>query len=414
MKRLRVAQIIVIVGLVAFAVRVVYVHVQTRFAPFDVSFVASDSLLYLRLAESLRSGQGFSLDGHPTAFVGPVYPLFLAVLGPLGTDPLAVGTIQSALGAATACLVAAIAARVAVALPAARGIRPESAAALAGCTCALYPHFVFWTGYLLTETLFAFLMASSVFGTMSAVAERRGRVAFGAGLLSALAALARPPYLAVGTVLILWMPLVGARRQVRWPLAVLFATGLALPMAAWTVRNVVELGGPVVTTTESGFVLYQANSAGSNGGSRGYLDGTDYVALEIPSGLSERERDALYLSRTLDDIRNDPATFIRRTGAKLWNMWRPTYEGSSVRNGAITLTTYVPLLVLGLVGALSVVRSAPFGATWVPLIGFCVWLGTHAIVGGMIRYRLPAELLLVPYLPFGLGAARTIFRRRDA
>ena len=403
---------LILIGIAAFVVRVAFVIVQTRFAIFDVAFVATDSQLYLLLADAVRSGAGFSLAGHPTADVGPAYPALLAALRGLGLDTLGIGIVQSLLGALTACFAAATAAY----LPAIHGSRVSRRWLVvgAGTICALYPHLVFWTGYVLTETLFVFLVAGSLLLLCASAIKHRIGGAFASGLLAAAATLTRSPFLAVAFLLACWLGYAALRRGIRPAVAMFFVAGLALPVLGWTVRNVIELGAPVVTTTESGWVFYQANSAGSTGGSGGYLGAGDFRPLEPPAGLDEVHRDSFYLARTLDDIRADPAAFIARTGPKVWNMWRPTYEGSSLRNGAITIGTYVPLLLLGVIGAVALARAAaiPIGA--VPLLTLAAWFVLHAVVGGMIRYRLPAELVLGIAAPFGAAALLRVPRSRSA
>jgi hypothetical protein len=392
---------LVLIGVVAFVVRVAFVILQTRFAIFDVAFVATDSQLYVQLADAIRSGAGFSVDGRPTAYVGPAYPMFLAVLRAAGLDTLGVGVAQSLLGALTACFAAATAAY----LPAMPGSRVPRRGLVfgAGVICALYPHFVFWTGYVLTETLFVCLVASSLLLLCASAINQRIGLAFASGLLAAVAMLTRAPFLAVALVLVCWVGYGVLRREIRPAVATLFALGLALPILGWTVRNVVELGAPVVTTTHSGWVFYQANSAGSTGGSGGYLGDGDFVPLDPPAGLDEVHTDSFYLARTIDDIKADPMAFAARTGPKVWNMWRPTYEGASLRNGVLTLITYVPLLLLGVLGSVALAGTRPRTVGAVPLLILVTWFLLHAVVGGLIRYRLPAELVLGIAAPFGIA-----------
>lgn len=382
--------------LVALLVRVLYVALQTNLRLFDVSFYADDAVFYARLARSIAEGHGMSLDGHATAYVGPGYPLFLAGLLIAGADTFAVGVVQSVLGALTAVLAGAIA----IELECARtGRRPSRVlAAIAGLGVALYPHLVFWTGYLLTETLFVFLAAASLYATV--MAANRGSLGWGAlaGVASAFAALTRPAYLGVAVIVLLWWvlaQLATARAGHRIALPITFALCLFVPMAAWAVRNAAELGAPIVTSTESGFVFYAGNARGGTGGSRGYLDGRDYPQLTLPAGLSEVEADALYWRQGLAGVLADPASTIGKWPAKLWNMWRPTYEGASLRNGIITLVSYLPVVVLGIAGALVLARGDPFSPSALPGLLLVSWVILHVVVAGMIRFRLPAELVLI-------------------
>jgi hypothetical protein len=392
---------LVLIGATAFVLRVIFVIVQTRFAIFDVAFVATDSQLYVLLADALRSGAGYSVDAHPTAYVGPVYPMFLSVLRAAVLDTIGIGVVQSFLGAFTACSAGAAAAFL-PAIPRSR-LPPRFLVVGAGFVCAVYPHFVFWTGYVLTETLFVFLLAASFLLLLASVRNQWVWGAFASGLLAAAATLTRSPLLGVALLLACWLGYAAIRGEIRPAVAALFAIGLLVPIAGWTTRNAIELGAPVVTTTHSGWVFYQANSAGSTGGSDGYLGVGDFRPLDAPSGLNEVQRDAFYLSRTLDDIRADPTAFLARTGPKIWNMWRPTYERSSLRNGAVTLGTYLPLLVLGSIGAVALARATPLPVGAVPLLLLGAWFLLHALIGGLIRYRLPAELILSVVAPFGVA-----------
>lgn len=403
MRPSRIAWIAAATFALALLVRVVYVLVQSRFALFDVTFVASDSILYLTLADNIASGRGMTLDGNPTAFVGPGYPLFVAVLRRFGADPFAIGVAQSVLGSLTAALAAGLAFELGRASRLADR-RLLVVTGLAGLGAAVYPHVVFWTGYVLTETLFVFLVALSLY--LTALAGRTGGpIITAAGLVMGLAAVTRPPALAIGLVLAIWLALAALRGIARggWLFAILFLIGLTLPVGAWAARNAVVLGAPVVTSTESGQVFYQGNSKGATGGTRGYVDGNDFVVLDLPPALSEVERDAIHLRLALQHIAEDPAATIARWPKKIWNMWRPTYEGSSVRNGAITLLTYLPALGLGLTGAVLLARRGGI-VTTLPALFIAAWFAIHVIVTGMIRFRVAAEILLVVAAPFAIAA----------
>ena len=185
--------------------RAVYVIVQTRLQLFDATFVASDSLLYLRLARSIAAGQGMSLDGRPTAFVGPGYPLFLAPLLVAGADPLAIGLVQALVGAiavgAAAFSASFLARRMAPA-------RATVAAVISGLLAAFYPHLVFWTGYVLTETIFVALLGIGIALLLVAWDARSRAHAMMAGLAFGLAAITRPPALAIALGLVAWWLLV--------------------------------------------------------------------------------------------------------------------------------------------------------------------------------------------------------------
>lgn len=391
----------------ALAVRVAYVVVQARAPLFDVAFVAGDAVLYSDLARSIAEGHGMSTSGRPTAYVSPGYPVFLAALFRLGADAFAVGLVQAVLGAVTVLLACVASSELATA--ATRRV----AVGVTGAAAAVYPHLVQWTGYLLTETLFVAWIAAFLALFLRAVNDRAAGLAVIAGIAAGAAALTRPPFLAVAAAVALWSLRDAVRGRAPLSLAIAFAAAASLLPAAWAVRNLAVLGAPVVTSTESGFVFYQGNSKEATGGSRGYVEPPDFVPIDPPVPLDEVAKDRFYLDRALADVAADPARAVARWPAKLWNMWRPAYEDASARNLAITLATYVPLLALGLAGAIRLAsRSGPPGG-WLPLLILGTWVAIHVIVTGMIRFRLAAELVLLAAAPFGALLLRdALWRRR--
>lgn len=401
------------IALVAFTVRVVYVVLQTRLDLFVLSFEGGDAQFYLEIARNIAAGSGMSVSGRPTAFVGPGYPLFLAALLRIGADPLTVGVIQAGLGAATAVLAGLTSLELARAVDLEQRVQQRVALASAGLV-ALYPHLVFWTGYVLTETLFVFLVAAALYALVRARRTRAIRAALIAGLVAGLAAVTRAPFLVVGLALGggWYLRDTGPRRGL---LATAFLLALLLPVGAWTARNIAVMGAPVVTSTESGFVFYTGNSPGATGGSRGYVDEKDF---RLPAGPpppgGEVERDRFFLGHALAHVASDPLAVIGRWPAKVVNMWRPSYEGASARNEIVTLVTYVPVLLTGLAGATYLAfRGGLHSSAVTPALFLFIWAGIHIAVTGMIRFRLPAELVLMEAAPFaGLAALERIRRRR--
>jgi len=184
--------------------------------------------------------------------------------------------------------------------------------------------------------------------------------------------------------------------------ALIFALGALAPVGAWATRNAAELGTPIFTSSESGYVFYQGNSRSSTGGSRGYVDSLDFTPLDLPAELDEIQRDRIYLDRALEDIRADPVGVVARWPSKVGNMWRPTYDGSSARNFAVTLLSYPVVLIAGLVGAILLARVDAFGPHCVPALFLFGWFFLHVLVTGMIRFRLAAEHVLIVAAPFAL------------
>lgn len=90
-------------------------------------------------------------------------------------------------------------------------------------------------------------------------------------------------------------------------------------------------------------------------------------------------------------------------------MWRPAYEGASVRNGVITIATYVPTVILGVIGSVWLIRQSRRSA--LPLLLLLLWIATHVVIVGIIRYRVTGELFLLMTVPAGVALVRAAIAR---
>lgn len=179
---------------------------------------------------------------RPDALVPPGYPLFLAPfvaaqpapLGPPGPRLVArVTRAQALLGAAMLPLAFLLF----------RALVPAGWALAATALTALSPHLVSLSTYLLSETLFAFLLVA---GLLALAGVRRGGrwaplPAAASGLLLGAAVLTRPllsyfPPLALGLLLL------AGPRAGRGRLAAAFLAGFVLAFGPWVARNLATLG----------------------------------------------------------------------------------------------------------------------------------------------------------------------------
>lgn len=340
------------IGALALVVRVLFVWAQTRFHLFDIYFVASDSRVYLAGVSST---------------VMPLYPLFLKLVG---SDPFTIGLVQCAIGAVTCVLVALI------------GERVYSARVgwWAGVLAALNLHLIWWTGYVLTETLFTFWVVASLWALVWWLKMPTLTRMLVAALCGVGGVLTRGHWLLfVLLVTVLW------RGQT---ILMLSACLVALMLSAHA------LHAPLFTSM-SGELLYQGNSDGATGGTGGYVDAKDFTRL--PENTS-----AAYRSAALTFMRQHPGRVLALMPRKFWNQWRPTYAGASVKNWLLFGGSYLLLLSFALVG-LYHGWQAGHGLLLLALLFF---VGFHLILPGMIRYRVPAEPIVCVFAAQGWSLAR--------
>jgi len=218
-----------------------------------------DQHIYLDLSRSLLAGRGYELSfdrawfvfGHqPTAYATPGLPMILSLGGWLGGDAGAIFTWH---------LLAIVAAGVgAVALYAlGTSLGGRACGVVTALLWALMPMRLFVAPMLLAEAVYIPLLLAAV----ALVALRTERLAFlTAGILLSLTFLIRGAAIAsmLGLVLGVLM-MAAARRTITWR----FLTDLALLLApvllvagAWTARNAIQVGAPVVTETRGDYQLF--------------------------------------------------------------------------------------------------------------------------------------------------------------
>lgn len=221
--------VLLAVFVLAFGLRWYYVSTALVLDP-----VRGDATQYYAYALNLANHGTFSKDLpgaaviHPDNYRDPGYPVFLALwMKMLGTADVwyaAVLLSQAFIGALTVTLATQLG----------RHWLPLRWAAAAGVLMALWPHSITINGYLLSETLFGFLIALGMLALASACQRQSPRRALVAGLTFGMAALTNAMLLPFGialAALLAWRKL-GSRR-----VCIALALGaLALP-GAWAMRN---------------------------------------------------------------------------------------------------------------------------------------------------------------------------------
>jgi len=208
--------------------------------------VAEDSPLRQWLREP---GYAFGLVpcDRPTAFLSPGYPCFLAAIYGIFGHHYAVSRLaQAVLGALLVLPVFYLA----------RSLFGELEALLAALAAALYPFFLYYTGILITETLYIVLLAT---GVLAAV-----QVSKGAGNLAAIACgvvFAATFHVRSGILLampLLWAGMLLAQPK-QWRRVALTVIAFAVVVAPWVIRNAMVLGHPVLLPTNGAVNLWMRN-----------------------------------------------------------------------------------------------------------------------------------------------------------
>lgn len=253
----------------------------------------ADAAQYYNSAYNLRRFGVYSHDGgpiagqvsvpQPDAFVTPGYPLFLALFAddrPNRSIFMRVAYWQALLGTLCILLTYFLVLRMA----------PGWIALSAALLVAISPHLVNTGIYLLSETLFTFLLLSALLVLSGRPGARRGFyvLLLGGGVLLGIAALTRPVLEFFPLVFPLVLLCAYPRRQATIG-AALVLLGFVLVWTPWLVRNQVSVGntpGPSVMVSTLASGMYPDLEYNHNPESRGIPYRFDPRFAEVTRSLS--------------------------------------------------------------------------------------------------------------------------------
>lgn len=364
---------------------------------------------YLDVARALAQGEGFAVNGRPTAYRPPLYPLCLSVLiRLLGEGRLAWGVagLHLTAGVGTVLLTAVAARRL--------GLTPGRvliAAAIVACD----PVLVAQGRAVMTETLAAFLVAAC----LAVLADGQARGEFLGGLGFGLASLCRPSLLpAAGLVVAAALVAGPGTAWVRLRRASLIGVATLVLLAPWAWRNARVFGEPVWTTTHGGWTLALANNpvyyaevldgppgaVWSGANQQHWFDET----VRAVEGLSQPAADRKIGAIALQFIGDHPRAFIRASLARLGRFWGVAPAGA-VYSRAIRGATLVWTVPLWVALGMGLTRRELW--RWPAVVAPAVVLAlmaVHAIYWTDMRMRAP----LVPAIALiAAGCSFPGFRR---
>lgn len=387
------------------------------------SNIGGDAWFYHWQARLIAEGHGFIHPGYyyfqgrsvDVAAHPPLFPLTLAAadLVNLGT-PQAQRIVMCVVGAATVVVIAL----------AARRIAGATVGLIAGVLAALYPYL--WTadGMLLSETLFTFLIATSVlFAFRYRDSPSRREAAFLAAFVT-LAALTRAEAILLLPLVV--VPWILMRATVAWRQRIgllVAALGVsALILAPWVTYNAVRFGRLIVTSDADGTALAAGNCDLTYSGP--LLGFGDNQCFNRPPYLTPpghiRGNDFLR-SRALQYMRDHAGELPKVAAARIGRAWDLYGVSLTVQYDAVIegrgegpshwgLWMYYTMIPFAIGGAL-LLRHRRVPIYPIAMLFVITTLGAVMFFGAT-RYRAGAEPGLVLFAAVGVGAvARAALRR---
>ncbi len=357
-----------------------------------------DSRQWSGIALNFLSGDGLIVNEGAKALRPPVYSLFLSfIYSVFGKENLlAVRIIQALISSCTCCVVYLLG----------KKIFNATAAKIAMAACAIYPFFVYYSGAVLTETLFIFIL-SLIMLFLSGGKFAWAGVLFGLGILCRAESIVFF-FLALGGIFVA----LRGKTALRSAIVMTAITGAIL--LPWMLRNYLVFRAYVPLTTMSGYTLYEGNSphnpTGGPGGSLPFPD---------TRGMGEIERDRFLRQEAIRAIRENPrrmAGLMRSKFKRLWNVGLNTDDPAYVSRltSLASIISFAPVLVLFVIGlVLSWKRRRELIYVYLLVLHTTA---VNLIFVSSLRYRLPLEpfMLIVASYPLAVAAERIGARRGQA
>ena len=359
--------------------------------------VESDAREYDTIGWNLASGNGFSLEaGVPTPVRGPVYPFFLSLIYLIfGHNYLVVRLAQAVIGALICLVMYCIG----------REIFDEGVGRVTSMVVALYPVLIGYTGLLLTEVLFTFLLSVVVLFLVRAVRNGSSKFYGISGVLLGIATLCRSTMILFPFFLLIALWIIyksNFRAIVHFSI---FLIMMIIVITPWTIRNYYQFHTFLPVETGGGQTLWVGTYLPWSG---------KYQGAETEPLRSMREEyppielDKRLFKEGLKNIKDNPVTYLIMSIRKFPRFWLTSHSSVFGIDKPNTwylrerryfplfvkfclLSLHTVLLILGVIGAFLVRRQ--WKSFIIPLLLICYFTG-HIFLVTIPRYHLP----VLPYV----------------
>jgi 4-amino-4-deoxy-L-arabinose transferase-like glycosyltransferase len=413
------------VFLLALGVRLLHLREIQLHDPF-YTIPSVDGAVYDAWARELLAGEWL---GEGVLFLGPLYPIFMAmVYSVFGESLPALKAVQAFIGAGSCVLVWGLT----------RELFDRRVAALAGGIAVFYGMHIFYGATAMIVNLQVPLVVGLVWATLRAL--RRPSFlgwALCGGLLG-LSALARQTVLLIAPVVALWI-LFGMAGEYSFAKRFAFGTtfgvlilSLILP---FTIKNYVAGDDFVLLNSTGGANFYMGVQPGSDGtwqvpsiGARYRVDNPRSMrdaftrAAESAQGraLKSSEVSSYWLGRGLEEVRSDPMRWIGlelRKFSLFFNAYEVWNNRSMEVSKRFSWILRLPLPSFGLIAPLGLLGLGLTLRRWRELVPVHATIGAYLastlLFFALSRYRMPATILFIPFASFAIIDLVDRLRNRD-
>jgi hypothetical protein len=282
---------------------------------------------------------------------------------------------------------------------------------LAGVICAVDYSLLQLSAYELAETFYIFFFLAAVFLSIVYYKYKKTPYLILSGLFVGLTSLCKDSGIFLAGLISVWLfqaaqgPL---KSRIKDTIIFLFfSLVLILP---WSLRNYYIFHRFIPLSVGFGHTLYLGNNEKTIALNKGY-DNFSLMPSDV-TGLFTPQTDDILKKRAVEFMLNNPGKTIGLTAKKFVNMWQPYYSDARRISKLAMIFSYLPVVVLGLIGLILALRRAKVTLLFVLIIGFYALLHMLTISG--IRYRYPLMPFFIVYAAFVLQEFCKIVKKQCA
>jgi len=342
---------------------------------------------YDEIAVNLNQGKGFIESNFYRSSRSPLYPFVLSIIYRCFNHwYLPVAIIQSFIGTLVCLFVYFLA----------TSIFDRKTAIFTVAVAAIYPPLIFYSITFATEPLYIFFLLLFTFFFIKALKTPKIGFMFLSGIFLGGASLTRAQGLFFFVYVIVFLLLFfnfNIKNIVKHAFIILLSAFLVI--LPWSVRNFFIHKHIVPITIQGGKIFYESNNPliiddpvnwGRN------IAAEDLPGYEKSKGLTEYQRDKLFLKLGLDFIKENPNKVPKLLFNKFIRFWN-IFPNIGLPWRIIYLLTFGLLLPFMIIGVIKSIWSKNYYA--IALIFIIVWVNISALIfWGGARMRVPAS----PYI----------------
>jgi 4-amino-4-deoxy-L-arabinose transferase-like glycosyltransferase len=346
--------------------------------------IVNDAFHWHSMAVNFLNGRGLVVADELVPYRTPLPALYLAsVYAIFGISIQAAQNTNVILGTATVFLIYDLT----------RRALGSGVARWSALLTAIYPMIIFYTGQLISETLFLLLVSLSFWLAWISVGGPIWRWGL-LGVVLGLAVLTRQTSAIIGVAVAVWIFFYSGENPLkrRFVITALMLFLMALTVSFWVGRNYV-VSGRLILTAQGGDALWLANNPYSDGAEGENSSPSVYIIPAFET-LPETERSTAYQNAAITWIRENPGQFLSLIPRRIIWFWHITYHAQNGLPSELAfLVTYFPILGLALVGAIKTWKSQRAWLLLLLTVPAALTL-VHSVYLPAGRYRLPVELAL--------------------